>query len=32
MSCKLRFDFDAIRARHPLNKAEEVKRYILGTC
>ena len=32
ISWKLRFNFDAVRARHSLNKAEEVQRHILGTC
>lgn len=29
---KLRFNFNAVRERYPLNMAEEVPRYILGTC
>ena len=28
----LRFNFDGVRAHYPLNMAEEVPRYILGTC
>jgi hypothetical protein len=28
----MRFNLDAVRARHPVNKSEEVQGYILGSC